>query len=386
MATRRSRRSSIDIWPGFVDALAQLLMVIIFMLLVFTAGPVFAVGRAVRPRQGACGTAAAGQRTERSAGARAQQRRGVAGGRGDAVDAAEGHHGGTRHVATRLAELAAQADQETARADEVTGKLRDAEATVSADKEKIELQLSEIESLRRDIEALKAVRADLEKQVRRPRRGSSRKRRAARPLEGARGEAGLRAGADGAGAKGDQRPRHPACDALAPSRATQAAHQVEQLSAQIAALREQLAKIAAALDAFGSQGQGAADADRRSRQAAQPGARQQGAGAGALPLRILRQAARDHRRPAGHPHRRRPLRVSVGGAVRAGQRRARRGRQAAARPGDRRAEGDLRQDPEGAQLGACGSTAIPTSGRSATRNSPRTGSCRRRARSRSCAT
>src|SRR5947208_3138141 len=38
LSTRRSRRSSIDIWPGFVDALAQLLMVIIFVLLVFTAG------------------------------------------------------------------------------------------------------------------------------------------------------------------------------------------------------------------------------------------------------------------------------------------------------------------------------------------------------------
>ncbi|HEX3864994.1 MAG TPA: peptidoglycan -binding protein [Stellaceae bacterium] len=38
LASRRSRRSSIDIWPGFVDALAQLLMIIIFILLVFTAG------------------------------------------------------------------------------------------------------------------------------------------------------------------------------------------------------------------------------------------------------------------------------------------------------------------------------------------------------------
>ena len=37
----RRARSSIDIWPGFVDALAQLLMVIIFMLLVFTAGQFF---------------------------------------------------------------------------------------------------------------------------------------------------------------------------------------------------------------------------------------------------------------------------------------------------------------------------------------------------------
>jgi chemotaxis protein MotB len=38
LARNRSRRYSIDIWPGFVDALAQLLMVIIFILLVFTVG------------------------------------------------------------------------------------------------------------------------------------------------------------------------------------------------------------------------------------------------------------------------------------------------------------------------------------------------------------
>jgi chemotaxis protein MotB len=41
LASRRSRRPSIDIWPGFVDALAQLLMVIIFILMVFTAGQFF---------------------------------------------------------------------------------------------------------------------------------------------------------------------------------------------------------------------------------------------------------------------------------------------------------------------------------------------------------
>ena len=38
IAPRNPRQSSIDIWPGFVDALSQLLMVIIFILLVFTAG------------------------------------------------------------------------------------------------------------------------------------------------------------------------------------------------------------------------------------------------------------------------------------------------------------------------------------------------------------
>jgi chemotaxis protein MotB len=38
ISSRRQRRSSIDIWPGFVDALAQLVMVFVFVLLIFTAG------------------------------------------------------------------------------------------------------------------------------------------------------------------------------------------------------------------------------------------------------------------------------------------------------------------------------------------------------------
>src|SRR5487761_1144703 len=38
MSSRRSRRPGIDIWPGFVDALSQLVMIIVFVLLVFTVG------------------------------------------------------------------------------------------------------------------------------------------------------------------------------------------------------------------------------------------------------------------------------------------------------------------------------------------------------------
>ncbi len=38
LSSRRQRRPGIDIWPGFVDALSQLVMVIVFVLLVFTAG------------------------------------------------------------------------------------------------------------------------------------------------------------------------------------------------------------------------------------------------------------------------------------------------------------------------------------------------------------
>ncbi|MDE2230244.1 MAG: peptidoglycan -binding protein [Alphaproteobacteria bacterium] len=42
--SRRQRRSTINIWPGFVDALTQLVMVIIFVLLVFTAGQFYLSG------------------------------------------------------------------------------------------------------------------------------------------------------------------------------------------------------------------------------------------------------------------------------------------------------------------------------------------------------
>ncbi|MEM9182054.1 MAG: peptidoglycan -binding protein [Pseudomonadota bacterium] len=41
MSARLARRRPLDIWPGFVDALAALLMVVIFVLLLFTLGQYF---------------------------------------------------------------------------------------------------------------------------------------------------------------------------------------------------------------------------------------------------------------------------------------------------------------------------------------------------------
>jgi chemotaxis protein MotB len=42
--SRRSRGSTINIWPGFVDALTQLTMVMVFVLLVFTVGQFYLSG------------------------------------------------------------------------------------------------------------------------------------------------------------------------------------------------------------------------------------------------------------------------------------------------------------------------------------------------------
>src|SRR5438270_7058315 len=141
---RGSRRSSIDIWPGFVDALAQLLMVIIFILLVFTVGQ-FYLGAALSGRDQALQKLQ--QQVDELASLLAVERR------------------SNDELRSGTLELTSQLNSAIAERDQLSGKLRDADATVSADKEKIDLQLREIESLRRDLEALKTVRVDLEAKV-----------------------------------------------------------------------------------------------------------------------------------------------------------------------------------------------------------------------------
>jgi chemotaxis protein MotB len=144
IAPRNSRRSSIDIWPGFVDALAQLLMVIIFILLVFTAGQ-FYLSEALSGRDQAL------QRLQQQV--------------NELGDLLAIERRATADLRVSVADMSAQLASSQAERDRLTGQLRDADATVSADKDKIELQLREIESLRRDLDALKTVRADLEAKI-----------------------------------------------------------------------------------------------------------------------------------------------------------------------------------------------------------------------------
>src|SRR5246127_604090 len=144
LASRRSRRSSMEIWPGFVDALAQLLMVIIFILLVFTAGQ-FYLSAALSGRDQALQKLQ--QQVDELSSLLAVEKR------------------SNEELRSGMFELSSQLKSALAERDELSGKLREADTVVSADKEKIELQLREIESLRRDLEALKTVRADLEAKV-----------------------------------------------------------------------------------------------------------------------------------------------------------------------------------------------------------------------------
>jgi chemotaxis protein MotB len=241
IAPRNSRRSSIDIWPGFVDALAQLLMVIIFILLVFTAGQ-FYLSEALSGRDQALQRLQ--QQVNELGDLLAMERRSNEGLRAEAAD------------------LSSQLQSSLAERDRLTGQLRDADATVSADKEKIELQLSEIESLRRDLDALKTVRADLEAKV-----AALAQQQAPQDLGALRDrtkelEARLAAEQERTSLAQKEIDTRDVRLAELGSRADRAEQgltaekeisrnalaRVDQLNAQLAALREQLSRIASALD------------------------------------------------------------------------------------------------------------------------------------------
>ena len=152
-------------------------------------------------------------------------------------------------LTTQLAALAAKSREETARADELSGKLREADAVISADRERIKLQLRELESLRRDIETLRTVRADLEKQV----AGLAAAQQQAAQEAGALRDRSKEIEAKLASAEERTALAQKEIDArdirlreLA-QQGNQARTKVDELNSSIAALREQLAKISAAL-------------------------------------------------------------------------------------------------------------------------------------------
>ncbi len=162
---RRSRRSELNIWPAFVDALAQLVIAIIFLLLIFTVAQ-FLTTDALSGRDQALQrlTQQINELTDilnLEKRANGDLRLNLA----QLSTELQSANAAKDSLTTRLAELAAKAQDETARADRLSRDLADANQAISADKEKVELQLKELESLRRDIEALKKIRTDLEAQI-----------------------------------------------------------------------------------------------------------------------------------------------------------------------------------------------------------------------------
>jgi chemotaxis protein MotB len=254
ISTRNSRRPSIDIWPGFVDALAQLLMVIIFILLVFTAGQ-FYLGEALSGRDRALHELR--QQVHRLADMLSLEQRANEALRRGAADLtaqlANSRQQG-KVLSAEVGDLSKKAEAATERADRAAGELIGANATISA-------QLTQLQTLAGDIQALKDERARLEEQVASL---ASAKKQAAQQAQTLSAQskqlsaqltaeqqknAALQKANETSLADLGKRAKE-AETALAAEKgiSKSALAQVETLNAQIAALREQLAGVAAALD------------------------------------------------------------------------------------------------------------------------------------------
>lgn len=190
---RRSRQQALDIWPGFVDALASLLMVIIFLLMIFVISQLYLndalVGRDKALDKLSRQVSELGEllALERSANddlrlnvesmsdqlrASLSRRDALEAGLGDLRAERDGLL--ARFQASQDANdaLSAELDETKTAFQEASAalsagreELEDAYATIDADKETIEAQLAELDRLSSDIQALDALREELLQKV-----------------------------------------------------------------------------------------------------------------------------------------------------------------------------------------------------------------------------
>lgn len=168
---RRARRA-VDIWPGFVDALSTLLIIIIFVLMVFVLAQ-FLLGYTLTGRDQTIGRLGAQVKElsemlslERKA---SDDLRLSVGQLSAELKAATAELDGVFAVKRERDDLAAKlaaAGPKVEMADRLAADLSEAVRTIDADKAKIKAQLDELALLRTDIDALRALRTELEAKVR----------------------------------------------------------------------------------------------------------------------------------------------------------------------------------------------------------------------------
>ncbi|MDA0368644.1 MAG: peptidoglycan -binding protein [Proteobacteria bacterium] len=175
----RTRTRSQDYWPGFVDALAALLVVIIFLLVVFVLAQVF-LSQALSGRDEALQrlTTQINELTELLS----LERQGNADLRLNVAQLSASLQSANEerdNLVIELSDLRSEAGQLnetvallTRRAETAERNLADAQGDLAAandtavrDRETIRAQLADVERLQRDIDALRVLRADLEKRV-----------------------------------------------------------------------------------------------------------------------------------------------------------------------------------------------------------------------------
>ncbi len=162
--TRRGRHA-VNVWPVFVDALASVLLVFIFVVLVFVLAQFFLNERLIG-RERVLDELAL-QVDELASTLSLEKEKSAK--LGETIAKLSARLQATlteRDTLTRRLTLTTQrARTAETEATRLQAKLEEATAVISADKEHIELQLREIASLQQDIAALRQLRQELENQV-----------------------------------------------------------------------------------------------------------------------------------------------------------------------------------------------------------------------------
>jgi chemotaxis protein MotB len=190
---RREQRHSVDIWPGFVDALSTLLLAIIFMLVVFVLSQFF-LGQLLQGRDEAMVRLEERLRDlatelDLERGEASDLRRSLAqvsgdlqvalGDRDEMTALLEDQRSEAAMLEERLARTEAarlgleraieesrfQAGDAEAAAERLRRELEAAREMITADRERIEAQLADLVRLGRDIEALQTVKGELERDI-----------------------------------------------------------------------------------------------------------------------------------------------------------------------------------------------------------------------------
>ena len=159
MALGRRRRIQQDnIWPGFVDALATLLMVIIFLLMIFVLAQVF-LSETLSGRENTLSKLNE-QMSELSELLNLERK-------------------ANKDLRTNMASLSTELQASVRSRDDLSLRLKGLEAdnqkinaqladafkTIDADKETIEMKLAELAKMQEDVEALEALREELTKEI-----------------------------------------------------------------------------------------------------------------------------------------------------------------------------------------------------------------------------
>jgi chemotaxis protein MotB len=168
----RRRRTELNLWPGFVDAVSSLVIILIFLVMVFMLSQYFLnellVGRndaLSRLNRQVAELAEMLSFERRSSADLRQSLTQLSGELQSSIAARDRMSSELAELLPERDRLRARLDETTARSDRLSRELEDANKAIVADRATIELKLREIASLERDLLALRSVRTELESKV-----------------------------------------------------------------------------------------------------------------------------------------------------------------------------------------------------------------------------